>query len=975
MTAAAVVGAALIMRLSESWPAVAGFAVAIAVLALLSGGIVVNGRTHGTRWRIAWSLIGLGLVLCTANTMWGALGGLGVDVALGREAIDLAAAGLAGGGVALLLSGRLGARAVDVVFEGAIIAASCSYVAWAWAGARGMDHVATAVAILPIFAWVLVVWTMGRLLFLTTEQLVAYRILAAALVTWLLLDAVLVGVKLGGASVAHGEVVGLGLCACALWALAACHPSLRRSFAPVEVAPQQFGWVKLSAHLLVAIVAPVSLLLLPSTRESPAMTALVLGSAGLPVMLVGYLVRQIRGRARAEYRAQHDELTGLPNRQLFEDRAAAAFRLADRDGSRVAVLFLDLDRFKAINDSLGHATGNQLLQATATRLNAIVPEIDTVARFGGDEFTVLVSDLTTNDEVAELARSILNAFARPFRVGGRELHTSASIGVALYPDDGNDAETLLKNADIAMYRAKARGRDAFEFYTPWLALRAQTKLAVESGLRRALDNGNLELHYQPQIDAKTGHVFGLEALARWPHPKIGMIPPNVFVPVAEESNLVVTLGEWAMDTACAQLRSWLDDGIALRSIAVNVSARHFASDGFVDAVRDVLARHSIPGGALEIEITESIFLRDLERARASLDQLRELGVRCAIDDFGTGFSGLRYLADMSIDSLKIDQSFVSCLTERENAPIVDAIIALGQRLDLDIVAEGVETEDQLAFLQAQGCTRMQGYFFGRPCRPEAVEVLLRRDDEGAYNWREGGADVVDLTDRGYTGRQRTAASALLSAICDSTDDLVDVDTSGLPGLLAALSMNDDDRPATFARVTRRVAAGTCVGLVPLVAGLAAADALPNSVQNVVSATAQTVGLEIPHAQPPAVQIQRAVMAPSAQSEPQPNASALAPAHAASPSPSPSSTHAIPVVRPSTSAPPPGGVHAASRHRSGEPKSERSDRTHEFADPPRDRRNGIASRQWIHEFGGTPPGHSTSRKKWPPGQAKKNRYRF
>jgi len=719
---------------------------------------------------------------------------------------------------------------------------------------------------------VLVVWTMGRLLFLTQEQLVAYRFLGAAFAVWLLVDAVIVGFKLGGASVAHGEIVGVGLCACSLWAIAACHPSMCRSFAPVEVTPQQFGWIKLSAHLMVAIVAPVSLLLLPSTRESPVSTALVVGSAVLPILLVGYLVRQIRGRARAEYRAQHDELTGLANRRLFEDRAAAAFSVADRDGSRVAVLFLDLDRFKAINDSLGHATGNQLLQGTATRLSAIVREVDTVARFGGDEFTVLVSDLTTNDEVAELAHGILNAFARPFRIAGRELHTSASIGVALYPDDGTDAETLLKNADIAMYRAKARGRDAFEFYTPWLALRAQTKLAVESGLRRALDNGGLELHYQPQIDVKTGRVFGLEALARWPHPNIGMIPPSVFVPVAEESNLVITLGEWAIDAACAQLRSWLDQGIVLRSIAVNVSARHFASDGFVESVRDSLARHSIPGGALEIEITESIFLRDLERARASLDRLRELDVRCAIDDFGTGFSGLRYLADMSIDSLKIDQSFVSCLGERDNAPVVDAIIALGQRLDLDIVAEGVETEAQLAFLLAQGCTRMQGYFFGRPCPPDEIEEVLRRDDHAVFNWRAGHAEVADMTDSKSPAQRQTTASVLLNAICHATHDLDDLDTSGLPGLLAALSMNDIDagRSATIMRMTRRVAAGTFVGLVPLVAGLAAANALPNSVQNVVAATASTVGLDLPRVKPAARHSQHAVAAPAPQPRIQPN---------------------------------------------------------------------------------------------------------
>jgi diguanylate cyclase (GGDEF)-like protein len=583
------------------------------------------------------------------------------------------------------------------------------------------------------------------------------------------------------------------------------------------------------------------------TRQSPGVTTLVAASALLPLLLVGYLVRQIRGRARAEYRAQHDELTGLPNRRLFEDRADVAFRESRRDETKTAVLFLDLDRFKSINDGLGHSVGNQLLQSVAKRLSAVVREIDTVARFGGDEFTVLVGDVESTDEVAELARGILDVCARPFIVGGRELHTSTSVGVALFPDDGEDLDTLLKNADIAMYRAKARGRDSYEFYTPGLAIRAQTKLSLESGLRHALENGGLKLHFQPQLDLKTGHIFGLEALARWPHPRIGMIPPDVFVPVAEESNLVIALGEFVLEEACAQARRWLDDGIKPRPIAVNISARHFATEGFADVVREKVTRHDIPPGTLEIEITESIFMRDIEQASIELAELRDMGVRCAIDDFGTGFSGLRYLHDMSIDAVKIDQSFVSSLRPNDDiSPIIDVIIGLADRLDLDVVAEGVETEEQAAFLIAQGCTKMQGYLFSRPMPARAIERTLRSDDNEEIDWLSF-TSTLDLATGVVETIPPSEDTGLLRTICSASDEPLEIDASRVPALLNALASDgaDGDGSAAFLKMPRRIAVGTCVGLVPLVGGLAAAGALPGPVQSLVAATGRSMGIELP----------------------------------------------------------------------------------------------------------------------------------
>ena len=376
-----------------------------------------------------------------------------------------------------------------------------------------------------------------------------------------------------------------------------------------------------------------------------------------PVLLAIYLVRQVRSRARAEHRAQHDPLTGLPNQTLFNDRVEVALAQCRRSGTGAAVMFLDLDRFKSINDGLGHAIGNELLQAVAKRLSATLRETDTVARMGGDEFTVLLHDTSRQEDVAATAQKIIEQFSSPFVAGGRELHTTTSIGVALYPADGEDVDTLLKHADSAMYRAKARGRDAFEFYTEDLSNRVQARLSVESALRQAVDRRGLELHYQPQVNLRTGAIVGLEALARWPHNRFGMIMPNVFIPVAEETGLIATLGDWAIDEACAELRRWINAGITPRPVAVNVSARQLGGTSLVAQVERTLQRHDIAPNLLRLEITESVFMRDLATSTETLTRLRDLGVGCSIDDFGTGFSGLE-LSRRSPDRQPQDRSVV-----------------------------------------------------------------------------------------------------------------------------------------------------------------------------------------------------------------------------------------------------------------------------------------------------------------------------
>ena len=433
-----------------------------------------------------------------------------------------------------------------------------------------------------------------RLIFLTKEHIVAYRYLAASFVCLLAVNAMFAGTRLGGSSLSRGGALGIALWAYCLWGAAAVHPSLRRTFEPTQPRSSRFGSGQLLLCVLATTLGPVTLALLAAGHDLSALGGVLVGSAIAPGLLAIYLIRQVRARARAEYRAQHDPLTGLPNRTLFHDRVDVALSHARRSGTGVAVMFLDLDRFKSINDSLGHAVGNQLLQAVAKRLRETIRETDTVARMGGDEFTVLVGGIKEDDDAAVTAQKIVDQFARPFVAGGRELHTTTSVGIALYPADGDDVDTLLKHADGAMYRAKARGRDAYEFFTPDLSVRAQARLSVESGLRHALERNGLVLHYQPQIDVCSGAIVGLEALARWPHKGVGMVMPDVFVPIAEETGLIVSLGDWAIDEACSDLRLWLNSGIAPRPVAVNLSARQLSDPALVDKVGAVLERYDVP---------------------------------------------------------------------------------------------------------------------------------------------------------------------------------------------------------------------------------------------------------------------------------------------------------------------------------------------------------------------------------------------
>jgi diguanylate cyclase (GGDEF)-like protein/PAS domain S-box-containing protein len=424
--------------------------------------------------------------------------------------------------------------------------------------------------------------------------------------------------------------------------------------------------------------------------------------------------------------AQHDFLTGLPNRMLLNDRVSQAISLAARHMKKVAVLFLDLDGFKHINDSLGHPIGDKLLQSIAKRLVDCGRSSDTVSRQGGDEFVVLLSEVDQSDDAATTARRMLQAIAEPHSIGQHDLHVTASIGLSIYPDDGLDAETLIKNADTAMYQAKENGHQSYQFFRPAMNVRAVERQSIEESLRRALERQEFALHYQPIINLGTGEITGAEALIRWTHPTRGPVSPAQFIPVAEDCGLILPIGNWVLREACKQARAWVDSGLPLGTMAVNISAIEFRDEHFLEGVFGILKDTGLDPRSLELELTESVLMKRAESTESILKALRARGVQVAVDDFGTGYSSLSYLRRFPIDALKIDQSFVRQITTApDETTIVTAVISMGRSLKLRVVAEGVETQEELAFLQAHQCNEAQGYFFSRPLPPKQFAKLLK----------------------------------------------------------------------------------------------------------------------------------------------------------------------------------------------------------------------------------------------------------
>ena len=424
--------------------------------------------------------------------------------------------------------------------------------------------------------------------------------------------------------------------------------------------------------------------------------------------------------------AQYDVVTNLPNRMLLNDRITQSISLARRQNRSIAVIFLDLDRFKYINDSLGHAIGDLLLQSVSKRLLAGLRGSDTVSRQGGDEFVILLSEITYPEDAGTSAKKILLSLSAPHSIGGQDLHIDGSIGISIYPEDGEDTETLIKNADTAMYHAKENGRNNFQFFKAEMNLKAVERQSLEGGLRRALEREEFLLHYQPKVNLDTGEITGVEALIRWRQPHRGLVPPSQFVPIAEDCGLILQIGRWVLREACRQARAWQDAGLPPVPITVNVSAVEFRDKGFVESVRTSLSETGLEARYLGLELTEGVLMEDAESTAAVLQELKVMGVHLAVDDFGTGYSSLSYLRQFPIDVLKIDQSFVHQISgDPDDSSIVSAIINMGKSLKHLVVAEGIETREQREYLQSQSCAEGQGYLFSRPLAAAQFAQLLR----------------------------------------------------------------------------------------------------------------------------------------------------------------------------------------------------------------------------------------------------------
>ncbi len=442
------------------------------------------------------------------------------------------------------------------------------------------------------------------------------------------------------------------------------------------------------------------------------------------------VARDITARMRAEEElarmAHYDTLTGLPNRALLQGRLKRAMARADRGQTLLAVMFLDLDQFKEVNDSLGHAVGDAVLKEIALRLESCLRATDTVARLGGDEFTILLEDVRNAEEISRVADKLLRSISERADVAGHELHLSTSIGVTVYPLDDQDADTLLRNADLAMYHAKQEGRNNVQFFSPDMSERTEKRVDMLGRLRGAVARGELQLYYQPQVDVRSGAVIGVEALLRWNDREHGMVEPAHFIPLAEETGLILPIGAWVLREACLQAKRWLDAGLGPITMAVNLSARQFRQENLVQMVSAILEETGLPPGLLELEITESTMMHRTEEAAAGLRALHDIGVQISLDDFGTGYSSLAYLHRFQVHTLKVDQSFVRDIkSDRDDAAIVSTVITLAKQLKLKSLAEGVETKEQLAFLRTRGCDSYQGFLFCRPKPAAEIEALLQ----------------------------------------------------------------------------------------------------------------------------------------------------------------------------------------------------------------------------------------------------------
>jgi diguanylate cyclase (GGDEF)-like protein len=517
---------------------------------------------------------------------------------------------------------------------------------------------------------------------------------------------------------------GLPLVALAFIGTSALEPSMALYEEPSMPAGARLGRLRLAIIIVPVVLGPLTLTLSITNILVLSPLAVAIYTITLSILVVGHLIDMVQARASSSHWASHDKLTGLPNRALFRERTAQALERARRFGYSVSIMYLDLDRFKHINDSMGHEAGDQLLEQVARRILASVDAGDTVARLGGDEFAILLPSVNGDEIPRKLARRLLKSFSKPFNLKPRPVFMSPSVGISI--SEGNASlETLLTQADTAMYRAKETGRNNFAVWSQEMNEASKQRLMLETHLHSAIANDELRLVFQPKVELVSGHIVGCEALVRWHHPKLGIISPAVFIHVAEESGLINQIGEWVLQSACEQGRAWYDAGFENIRIAVNLSSRQFQQQKVADLVSSALRHSQLTSNLLELELTESVAMSGDEATMNSLNELREMGVVTSIDDFGTGYSNLSYLSRFPINNLKIDKSFIQQIDKSGgDAAIVVAIIAMAHGLGLNVIAEGVETPEQAAFLVRHRCDEMQGYLFSKPLPPRDFEGLL-----------------------------------------------------------------------------------------------------------------------------------------------------------------------------------------------------------------------------------------------------------
>jgi diguanylate cyclase (GGDEF)-like protein len=812
-------------------PAIDAVIVAVFVAGAVAYGLRANRNLHRGPWRSAWVALGCGLVGIAASELLQAMHAGGPPTQVGAPMV-LSTGGdlLAIVGLISLVHQRLPERSADSVVEALLSTMALGFVILALVvvPSQGWRPGYQLPAIVAPLLDIILLWLIGSLVSLTERHPALYRYLLGGFLCLFVANSSYAALALGGNSRSSHLAATIALLGALLWGVAFVHRSRKIAFDSVPLRSVRPRGVRVAMLVAVGLVVPAVLSAESVLGLHETQPALLIGSTLLPSLLVLYLLHQVFTHAAAEYRAQHDSLTGVCNRLLFEDRLQRALVQADRTNSAVSVMFLDLDRFKDINDSLGHAVGNDLLKAVVKRLQGCLREHDTLARFGGDEFTFLIPDSGRKDgQVVDFAERLLDRFEDPFSVGGRQLTVKASIGVAVSPWDGADADTLLKHADTAMYQAKAAGRNTYQVFDSGMSARARLRFALEDSLRAAVDLGRLAVHYQPKLDMATGNIVGVEALARWRHPSLGFIPPWAFIPLAEETSLVATLGEWVLDAACRQAQGWQDQGLPAIPVAVNLSPRQFAHQPVVEMVTTVLKRTGLDPSLLELEVTESVLMERVDEVVASLNELRALGVRCSIDDFGTGYSALTYLAEMPIDAIKIDRSFIQRIDgEASGSSIVGAVIALAHSLDLVVVAEGVESDEQLQFLDAHGCDQVQGFRFSPPLPAAEIVELMRNPGKVFTEWAtEPLAVALPLPISGISPQR---LEALLESIMLDRHLPADLDSEAIEAVLTALQADEltkvkSVRPGRTR--SAKVAVSTLASLATVSGGASAAGAL------------------------------------------------------------------------------------------------------------------------------------------------------